>query len=53
MIIYAAATRFTLVPLVMTPARAAAVYGIVLASSCAAGLVATHRLRRADISELF
>ncbi len=53
MIIYAAATQFTLVPLVMTPARAIGVYAIVLGSSCAAGIVATHRLRRADISELF
>jgi putative ABC transport system permease protein len=53
MAIYLAATQFTLVPLVMTPARAIGVYAIVLGSSCAAGLVATHRLRRADISELF
>jgi putative ABC transport system permease protein len=53
MAIYVAATQFTLVPLVMTPGRAVGVYAIVLGASCAAGIVATHRLRRADISELF
>jgi putative ABC transport system permease protein len=52
-VIYFGATSFTLVPLVMTPARAVGVYAIVFASSCAAGIVATGRLRRADVSELF
>jgi putative ABC transport system permease protein len=52
-IIYIGATSFTLVPLVMTPARAVGVYAIVLASTCVAGIVATGRLRRADVSELF
>jgi putative ABC transport system permease protein len=52
-IIYLGATHFTLVPLVMTPARAIGVYVIVLASSFAAGIVATSRLRHADVSDLF
>jgi putative ABC transport system permease protein len=51
--VYIGATRFTLVPLVMTSARAAGVYAIMLAASAAAGLLAIRRLRRTDPSELF
>jgi putative ABC transport system permease protein len=51
--IYVSATRLTLVPLVMTSARAIAVYAIVLTASSAAGLLAMQRLRRADLSDLF
>lgn len=51
--IYVSATRMTLVPLVMTAARTAGVYAIMLAATSAAGLLAIHRLRRADLSELF
>lgn len=52
-VIYLSATHLTLVPLVMTSARAVGVYAIVLAASSAAGLLAIHRLRRADLTELF
>jgi putative ABC transport system permease protein len=51
--IYLSATHLTLVPLVMTPARIVGVYAIMLAASSAAGLLAIHRLRRTDLSELF
>jgi putative ABC transport system permease protein len=51
--VYLSATNLTLVPLVMTSARAIGVYAIVLAAACVAGLIAIHRLRRSDLSELF
>jgi putative ABC transport system permease protein len=51
--VYLSATELTLVPLVMTPARAATVYAIILGASAMAGLIAIHRLRRADLTELF
>jgi putative ABC transport system permease protein len=51
--VYAAATHLTLVPLVMTSARALGVYLLILGASAAAGLVAVQRLRRSDPSELF
>jgi putative ABC transport system permease protein len=51
--VYLSATYLTLVPLVMTPARIVGVYAIMLAASSAAGLLAIHRLRRTDLSELF
>jgi len=53
LIVYASATYLTLVPLVMTSGRAIAVYVIMLTAASAAGLLATHRLRRADLTELF
>jgi putative ABC transport system permease protein len=53
LIVYASATWLTLVPLVMTSGRAIGVYAILLAAASAAGLLATHRLRRADLTELF
>jgi len=52
-LIYIAATHLTLVPLVMTSARAIGVYLLVLGASAAAGLIAINRLRRVDLSELF
>jgi len=52
-VIYVTATHLTLVPLVMTPARTIGVYLIMLAAASAAGLLAIHRLRRTDLSELF
>jgi putative ABC transport system permease protein len=51
--VYLVATHLTLVPLVMTSARVIGVYTIVLASAFAAGLLAIHRLRHSDLSELF
>ena len=51
--VYCAATYMTLVPLVMTSARAFGVYVLILAAAGAAGIVATKRLRRTDLSELF
>jgi putative ABC transport system permease protein len=53
LVVYASATYLTLVPLVMTSGRAIGVYVIMLAAASAAGLLATHRLRRADLTELF
>jgi putative ABC transport system permease protein len=53
LVVYTSATYLTLVPLVMTSARAIEVYLIMLAAAAAAGLLATHRLRRADLTELF
>jgi putative ABC transport system permease protein len=53
LVVYASATYLTLVPLVMTSARAVGVYAIMLAAASAAGLLATHRLRRIDLTELF
>lgn len=50
--VYLCATHFTLVPLVMTSARAIGVYAIVLVAACAAGVLALTRLRRSDLSEL-
>ena len=52
LVVYASATWLTLVPLVMTSGRAIGVYVIMLTAASAAGLLATHRLRRADITEL-
>jgi putative ABC transport system permease protein len=52
-VVYLCATHLTLVPLVMTSARALGVYVIMLAASSAAGLIAIRRLRRTDLSELF
>jgi putative ABC transport system permease protein len=51
--VYVSATHLTLVPLVMTSARTIGVYAVMLAASSAAGLLAIHRLRRAQLSELF
>ena len=53
LVVYASATYLTLVPLVMTSGRAVGVYIIMLAAASTAGLLATHRLRRADLTELF
>jgi putative ABC transport system permease protein len=53
LVVYASATYLTLVPLVMTSARAVGVYVLMLAAASAAGLLATHRLRRVDLTELF
>jgi putative ABC transport system permease protein len=52
-LLYVGATHFTLVPLVMTPARAMSVYIIMLGTTSVAGLMAGRRLRQADLSELF
>jgi putative ABC transport system permease protein len=51
--VYASATYLTLVPLVMTTGRAVGVYVIMLAAASAAGVLATQRLRHADLTELF
>jgi putative ABC transport system permease protein len=51
--VYASATHLTLVPLVMTSARAIGVYILILAAACGAGLLAVNRLRHADPSVLF
>jgi putative ABC transport system permease protein len=52
-LVYISATKLTLVPLVMTSARAIGVYLVILTAASLAGLVAIRRLRRADLSELF
>jgi putative ABC transport system permease protein len=52
-IVYVSATHLTLVPLVMTSARVVGVYVIILAAAACAGFLATGRLRRSDLSELF
>jgi putative ABC transport system permease protein len=51
--VYLSATRLTLVPLVMTSARALGVYTLILAAACAAGVLCIYRLRRTDLAELF
>ena len=52
-LVYLAATHLTLVPLVMTSARIAGVYVIVLAAAFCAGFLAIRRLNHSDLSELF
>jgi putative ABC transport system permease protein len=51
--VYLSATHLTLVPLVMTSARALGVYLLILAAACAAGVLCVQRLRRTDLAELF
>lgn len=52
-LVYVSATHLTLVPLVMTSARAVGVYCIILVAASVAGVLAILRLRRTDLSELF
>jgi putative ABC transport system permease protein len=52
-LVYFSATHLTLVPLVMTSARAAGVYALMLTAALLAGLLAMNRLRRCDLSELY
>src|SRR6185312_10286642 len=47
--VYLSATHLTLVPLVMTSARALGVYLLILAAAGAAGLLCIQRMRRTDL----
>lgn len=51
--VYLSASRLTLVPLVMTSARALGVYLLILAAACAAGMLCIHRMQRTDLADLF
>jgi putative ABC transport system permease protein len=51
--VYRAAASATLLPLEMTPAHIAAVYGLTLGMCALSGLLAARRLRSADPAEIF
>jgi putative ABC transport system permease protein len=51
--VYVSATHLTLVPLIMTSARALGVYILILVAACAAGVLCIRRMQRTDLAELF